>query len=1058
RESVRFTDAVQTALDMTTSVFFEIGPGQSLESAVKRHLTKETEHTACRSMRAETETFNDTTFFTEAIGYLWMNGGMVDWETYYKDQTRNYISLPGYPFERQPYSIDFSASIIGKVVEEAARYEEVKDWYSTPSWKRTGPVQIVENEEVAQTWLLFKDELGLKEQIETQLLEKDHRAITVVFGDKYSKIGENSYMVMMDDRDNYEQLVSDIFADNTTQITHIVDLTDYSKPTALGELDLDAVENASFFSMLYLSQALYTFNKLKTIHLSVVSNGSIEVTGGEVTSPEKSLNVGNCRVLMQEFHDTRAKYIDADLLETTDKRMKTLATNIIAETTSESYEAVVGYRNGHRWKEEFDKVDYVTEQNRQLRENGKYLITGGLGGIGILTAKMISDQVKAEFILTFHSAIPEKSTWNAWLKEQNDDEFIREKIEGVLEIEAKGSTVHLRQINVADFDAMNTMVTEFEAEHGAINGVIHSAGTSGGGIIPLKTAESSRPVLDSKFRGTLVLDKVFDGKELDFMLLYSSITSILGEATRLDYCSANTFLDSYAHYRNARHGDQVAASINWSGWEGLGMSTRWEKRKSAAASITKLRASKEFLKRIHSDDASEIFDVTFSPTNDWIINSHFIVGQPTVVGTTFIELAHQYVQEYHSEKSVELKNLFFMSPLMFENGKHKRTRLFIDKKGGKFKFYYKTQPIDKDPDADIWHDHFMGEMIFMDRKPKSVDLEDIKKRLGSERIDSKSPRVVYNSQNKPLIELGERWDIDNDIYVGESEWLAHLKLRKEFAGDTDFFDYHPAIMDKATSFGLRFISDSTFLPFSYKNVIPYKKLPAEVFAYARVNKAATQGGTVAIDITMISEEGVVLMEIEQYTMKQVNDLPSSAPEKGTKEENAEIVLKELDFIRPDEGEQVLKQILNGVSSSQLIVYPCDFNFMVKDTIPDPLKLQREREKKKEAKKNYYTRPTMETAYEEPETEIEITMAEIWRDILGIDKIGRNDTFAELGGNSLLAIQAIANIADVLEVEITAQVFYENPTIRGLAEAVITSIMDFSEMDDIEGLLAALDEN
>ena len=87
--------------------------------------------------------------------------------------------------------------------------------------------------------------------------------------------------------------------------------------------------------------------------------------------------------------------------------------------------------------------------------------------------------------------------------------------------------------------------------------------------------------------------------------------------------------------------------------------------------------------------------------------------------------------------------------------------------------------------------------------------------------------------------------------------------------------------------------------------------------------------------------------------------------------------------------------------------------------------------------------------------MEKTIAKIWQDILGIDKIGRHDTFTDLGGNSLVAIQTIANMVDVLEVDLSAQVFYDNPTIKGMAEAVVASIMGMVETENLESIIESM---
>src|ERR1041384_8666458 len=82
---------------------------------------------------------------------------------------------------------------------------------------------------------------------------------------------------------------------------------------------------------------------------------------------------------------------------------------------------------------------------------------------------------------------------------------------------------------------------------GEINGVVHLAGRPGGGIIQLKTREMAEQIFDPKVKGAFVLTKLFAGRELDFLVIYSSIASILGEFGQVDYCAANAFLDALAH-------------------------------------------------------------------------------------------------------------------------------------------------------------------------------------------------------------------------------------------------------------------------------------------------------------------------------------------------------------------------------------------------------------------------------------------------------------------------------------------------------------------------------
>lgn len=1068
RKSVRFSDAVMTCLDMNPSVFVEMGPGQSLESAVKRHLSNDAVHAAMRTMRSENENSEDNDYFANAIGSLWMVGGSINWDTFYSEQKRNRLSLPCYPYQRQSYCIDFSQDASQDGIENYKRFKEGNEWYNIPVWKRTpGNQYLAESLEEGQSWLIFQDKNGLGEALKSLLLDKGQRVFEIFNGEDYRNEGDGKYSLDIGNKEHYDSLVKDLFADDF-ELNHVVHLMNYSNEITEGIslAGLKKAEATAFFSPVFLYQALINKNKLKEIQFSMVANGAFDVIGEEVYAPEKSLGIGPCRVLIQEFPYTRSRFIDADLQKDNAGRID-LANNILKETTNRSFDTLVAFRNQHRWVESYERLPQIPQEKPKYTDGGVYLLTGGLGGIGVITAKAIAQEVKATFVLTYHSSMPPRLEWDEYLQQSTGFSFTKEKIEAIRMLEGLGATVLEKQIDVADHEGMKKLVAEVEKEVGTINGVVHSAGVAGGGIIALRTAESIEPVFTTKMHGLLVLNDIFASHDLDFFMLYSSVTSIEGDATRLEYTSANAFLDSFAAHRKGIKGDATMA-INWPGWEDTGMAVRWDKEKKAQETSldikpdftadTVLRNSKDLLSFVRDEDGTLTYDVDFQPKQDWIINSHFIVNIPTVVGTTFIELAHQFSKIAFPDKKVELKNLYFLSPMMFDNANLKKVRLVAVRKGEGYTFSFNTQALNKDAETNSWHKHFMGEIVLANDEVQSFDLPGTIERLSGEIDESKRPRLILNKQNMPLIDLGDRWDIDNKIYVGKNEWLAKLTLKPEFASDPDNFDFHPAMMDKATSFAIRYTSKSTHLPFSYSSVKPIAKLPACVYAYVTSDAAEEETDTLSFDVTLVDENGKRLIEIQSYTLKQVNDLETPKNEHKKRMDDLALKVKERnDFIFKDEGERVIHQLLNGEFPSQVIVYPFDFNDKLIFNQPTEKKLEGRKEIESSTK-SYYSRPALSTPYEEPESEIEKSMASIWQDILGIDKIGRKDNFAELGGNSLLAIQAIANISDVLDVELTAQDFFDSPTIAGLAETVVGSIMDLGDVEDLEELIRSMEED
>jgi hypothetical protein len=113
---------------------------------------------------------------------------------------------------------------------------------------------------------------------------------------------------------------------------------------------------------------------------------------------------------------------------------------------------------------------------------------------------------------------------------------------------------------------MRAVVEQTQATFGTLHGVLHTAGLPGVGLTQLKTAEQAALVLAPKVQGTLVLERVLAEHHLDFLALFSSITSTTGGGPgQIDYCAANAFLDAYAHSRTGA-GQQIV-SIDWGEWQ-----------------------------------------------------------------------------------------------------------------------------------------------------------------------------------------------------------------------------------------------------------------------------------------------------------------------------------------------------------------------------------------------------------------------------------------------------------------------------------------------------------
>jgi acyl transferase domain-containing protein/aryl carrier-like protein len=301
-------------------------------------------------------------------------------------------------------------------------------------------------------------------------------------------------------------------------------------------LDAGTVEEAldlGFFDVLSVARAASSL----TARLTVVSAGVHEVTGEEDLRPERATLLGAVKVIPREMPGLTCRGVDLSWFETSDA----LVDRLLAEIASGT-EPVVALRGTHRWTQDFEPVRLEAAPSR-LADGGVYLITGGLRGIGAALAAHLSRKHRAKLVLTGRSG-------------GNAPDLVTE--------------VLVAAADVSDREAMARVIVEARARFGRIDGVFHAAGVPGGGLIERRTREESLAVLAPKVRGTLVLDELLADDPPAFVVLFSSVTSLLSQPGQSDYAAANAFLDAFAASAAVR-GGPLTLAVNWDAWKETGM-------------------------------------------------------------------------------------------------------------------------------------------------------------------------------------------------------------------------------------------------------------------------------------------------------------------------------------------------------------------------------------------------------------------------------------------------------------------------------------------------------
>jgi acyl transferase domain-containing protein/enoyl-CoA hydratase/carnithine racemase/acyl carrier protein/SAM-dependent methyltransferase len=242
--------------------------------------------------------------------------------------------------------------------------------------------------------------------------------------------------------------------------------------------------------------------------------------------------------------------------------VQTTADDLAAKLRAEKHfalDTLIRYEDGGRQVLRWQEVPEGYEKPPlAFKDYGVYLITGGMGGLGLIFAKEILGQTRqARVVLASRSALTAER--QAFL-------------EG---LSAQAGRVVYRQVDVGEIDQVKQLLAATKDEYGQLNGILHSAGMIADNFILKKASAEFSGVLASKVTGTLNLDQASQDVELDFFVLFSSIAGAMGNAGQADYATANGFLDQFAAYRNRqvaarqRHGRTL--SIDWPLWQAGGM-------------------------------------------------------------------------------------------------------------------------------------------------------------------------------------------------------------------------------------------------------------------------------------------------------------------------------------------------------------------------------------------------------------------------------------------------------------------------------------------------------
>jgi acyl transferase domain-containing protein/acyl carrier protein len=520
------------------------------------------------------------------LGRLWLSGTSIDWASYYKHEARRRCPLPTYPHERGSFWRERTISNPSHPAKPAYS-SDVKLYH--PSWTRLSISPLLRENPIGGSFLIFARDDRFSACLVGRLNASGYRAVSVLPGSHYSSEQDFQYRIDPDSADHYARLARAL-KDLDMMPRYIIHLWGCGDRAVRAQnrcVNGTQSVPVEFQHLLSIARALCKRDAPATLKIVVVTTGVHSVLGEECQRPDRATLVAACLSIPQENPQVKCVAIDVSdqLVESADvSELDPLMDGIIDEATSvDDLTRVLAYRGRSWWRQTFEVAPSNTASPRTSRliVGGVYLITGGTGGIGFEIAELLASRFGAKLILVGKSKIPPRADWESSATKDCTGHVAR-KIRQIQRLEALGAEMQIESADVSSLPEMGGVVERAIARFGRIDGVIHGAGVSGAGALIDRSDRDAEVIWNAKVGGLKVLEQIFCEKRLDFLVLFSSVSSFMGGENIGDYAACNVYLDTFAE-ATPRPNQTFTISINWDIWKDVGM----------AADVSPPKGSKE---------------------------------------------------------------------------------------------------------------------------------------------------------------------------------------------------------------------------------------------------------------------------------------------------------------------------------------------------------------------------------------------------------------------------------------------------------------------------------
>lgn len=704
-------------------------------------------------------------------------------------------------------------------------------------------------------------------------------------------------------------------------------------------------------------------------HMIAVTRRAFAVDG-VAANPADSMISGLVRVAGREFEALDGRVIDVgDHVD-----VSQLADELVTGGPE-----LIGLRDGNRRRpvERQSPVAPADDVGPTIRDGGKYLITGAFGGVGFTIAEHLARDRGANLALLSRDPIPSGSDRARWVLTHGRDDATSRRLRRLTQLESYGTKIEVVVGDTTDAAALTGAVDEARRRLGDLDGAVHAAGVMHDRLLALATADDFERVIAPKVNGASALTEQLTRTGGELLVLVGSTSALVAPAGQAAYVGANTALDQMA----GRHGSLRVVTIDFGLWAVEGMAT--DAARFARLGLDDWTSFEHpILDTIATaHDGSTVLAGRLDPLHHWVVDEHRTDdGTPVLPGTGHLELMCAAAKAAGVDDAA-LHDVVLLEPIVVPDGTTTAVRVTVSPAPDR----RVTVELD---DGSEWR--VCSEARVEASNPTS------------QRVDTAMPLDIADplERQRARLQVGPHWDAVTSARRGDEAAEVTIEL-DDASGDAAAWSIHPAITDLCTTAALALAPDradeALWVPVRYERVAIRSPLPTSVRATA-TSRPATDDHLVA-DIDVRDLDGELVLEISGLELHPIGDSHFGTPEPATEHPAGGTgSLADLAFehgLKAPEGVELFERIVAS-----------GFDRVVASS----LRLDDVRQLADAAAGGggAIAAPSA-TADTGAGASVESIVTQIWRELLGIDEIGLDEDFFDLGGHSLIAIRLMSRL-------------------------------------------------